>query len=231
MAERPSEPDPRDATKIVRERLEDAMHVRRPEDIHRPAKFIKLSDLEQIVRDLVAKYAGADRTELLQRIAGLEMLSSQRQGKDEALAEAERRFAAEAGRAADLEAKLAAACREAEGAAREIAALRLTAGAEAAKLAGLIAELRARVEVLENALDYFALEEEPDGNTLRGGASAPLVERAREARGNLDVLRARMDDGQADVGTVVDLVRALRELGSVLREAEAFAAGRGEAGV
>ena len=48
-------------------RLQEKMRIRAPEEIKKPMKSISFRDLENIILDLIRKYGGMERADLLQR--------------------------------------------------------------------------------------------------------------------------------------------------------------------
>jgi chromosome segregation ATPase len=188
---------------------------------------------ERVVREFVLKLidelAGKTCAEHIKEIHGLR----------EDLAEAEeaaRKGEADRARAADLEARLAAAEAREDALRLELEGLRKQLSGEDARtkeeLRKLILGLEARVFELEMTLDYFDLETEVQAaatasraegvlGRLEAEARRPLAASVRAAVGDaeaaakrFDALRGVMEDGKGSIGVVVDLVKAGKDFDS-----------------
>ena len=181
------ESDSPDSSGHVMAKLHEKMKVRAPEEIKKPMKAISFRDLEGIIQDLIKKYGGMERADLLQRIAVLELKLAQAMEKAQKMVEAERakmdqrvaekvvewekKCAIAEGMVQDLEEKLLAAEKRIEQLERELAAARAALSTEEQKsreeLERRIAELEARMVELEMGLDYYDLEKEIDAPAVR----------------------------------------------------------------
>jgi hypothetical protein len=180
-------PESGQATDNVMSRLQEKMRIRAPEEIKKPMKSISFRDLENIILDLIRKYGGMERADLLQRIAVLElklaqvgekaqkMIEMERAKLDQRVAEKviewEKKCAVAEGLVADLEEKMLEAEKALESLERDLAAARaaLTTDEQRTReiLERRIAELEVRMVELEMGLDYFDLEEEIDAPAVR----------------------------------------------------------------
>ncbi len=180
-------PEPGQSTDNVMSRLQEKMRIRAPEEIKKPMKSISFRDLENIILDLIRKYGGMERADLLQRIAVLElklaqvgekaqkMIEMERAKLDQRVAEKviewEKKCAVAEGLVADLEEKMLEAEKALESLERDLAAARaaLTTDEQRTReiLERRIAELEVRMVELEMGLDYFDLEKEIDAPAVR----------------------------------------------------------------
>jgi len=183
----PEASEPPEASGHVMAKLHEKMKVRAPEEIKKPMKAISFRDLEGIIQELIQKYGGMERADLLQRIAVLELKLAQGMEKAQKMVEAERakidqrvaekvvewekKCAIAEGMIQDLEEKLLAAEKRIEQLERELAAARAALTTEEQKsreeLERRIAELEARMVELEMGLDYYDLEKEIDAPAVR----------------------------------------------------------------
>jgi hypothetical protein len=179
--------EPPEASGHVMAKLHEKMKVRAPEEIKKPMKAISFRDLEDIIHDLIQKYGGMERADLLQRIAVLELKLAQGMEKAQKMVDAERakidqrvaekvvewekKCAIAEGMVQDLEEKLLAAEKRIEQLERELAAARAALTTEEQKsreeLERRISELEARMVELEMGLDYYDLEKEIDAPAVR----------------------------------------------------------------
>jgi chromosome segregation ATPase len=185
----------------------------------------ELDDLRKEFNDLIAQMKSDHEAELnrIRESAAAEMRDR--------LIQLEKELEMERGRAADLEAKLAAALAEIERLNMELAALRKSLNTQDARtraeLMKLIAELEARIVELELGLDYFDLEEEIDAPALQArvdavlprlGGSAPFEDAVKKsladalgAAKKFEALQKTMYENKASIAVVVDMVKAVKD--------------------
>ncbi len=221
-----------DSSGNVMARLQEKMRIRAPEEIKKPMKSISFRDLEGIIQDLIRKYGGMERADLLQRIAVLELKLAQAGDKAERLVAAERakmdqrvaekviewekKCSIAEGLVEDLEAKLLAAEQTMERLERELAAARAALTTEEQRsreeLERRIAELEARMVELEMGLDYYDLEKEIDAPAVREQVSGAKLKVDGRAETVAQVnLKKKIDQLTERLTTAHDTYDALKE--------------------
>jgi DNA repair exonuclease SbcCD ATPase subunit len=184
-----------------------------------------LEDLRKEFNDLIAQMK-IDHENELNRLR-----ESAAEGVRDRLAQLEKELEIERGRAADLDARLAAALAEIERLNLELAALKKALDSaelrSRAELLKIIAELEAKIHELELGLDYFDLEEEIDtaaftarveavlprlqGSDALATAARKALADALDAGKKFDALRQMMNENKASIGVVVDMVKMVKD--------------------